>query len=169
MVGGAVNFFGGQGQTNSGELVSNALDVTMNYVFDNVFGGTLIPSLDVTYITKYEFEDFIVAGVTVAPGYDGVGFANTSAGRLLQTVPEYRAGFGLLYRRDRHAVNLMARYIPSVINEDAADFNATTRAQRQHRPELLGRVSGERYYVVEPRPGARGRRHCGVRRHLRGI
>ena len=126
MVGGAVNFFGGQGQTNSGELVSNALDVTMNYVFDNVFGGTLIPSLDVTYITKYEFEDFIVAGVTVAPGYDGVGFANTSAGRLLQTVPEYRAGFGLLYRRDRHAVNLMARYIPSVINEDAADFNATT-------------------------------------------
>src|SRR5262249_30498941 len=73
LVGGRMNYFNGQGQTNAGELVSNALDVTMNYVFDNVFGGTLIPSFDITYITKYEFEDFIVAGVKVADGYDGIG------------------------------------------------------------------------------------------------
>jgi iron complex outermembrane recepter protein len=126
LVGGAVNYFGGTAETNAGELVSNALDVTMSYVFDNVFGGTLIPSFDITYVTKYEFEDFVVAGVKVASGYDGVGYLNTSTGRLLQSVPEYRAGFGLLYKRDRHAVNLLARYIPSVKNEDAADFNATT-------------------------------------------
>lgn len=125
LVGGVVNYFGGQGQTNSGELVSNAIDLTMNYVFENVFGGTLIPSFDITYITKYEFEDFIVGGVTVAPGYDGIGYRNSSSGRLGQGVPDYRAGFGLLYRKDRHAVNLLARYIPSVINEDETDFNAT--------------------------------------------
>jgi len=125
LVGGAVNYFGGQGQTNSGQLVSNALDLTMNYVFDNVFGGTLIPSFDITYVTKYEFEDFIVGGVKVADGYDGIGYRNSSTGRLGQGVPDYRAGFGLLYRKDRHAVNLLARYIPSVINEDATDFNAT--------------------------------------------
>jgi len=126
LVGGRVNYFGGQGQTNSGELQTGSIDLTMNYVFDNVFGGTLIPSFDITYITKYEFEDFIIAGVKVADGYDGIGYRNSSTGRLGQGVPEYRAGFGLLYRKDRHAVNLMARYIPSVINEDEADFNATT-------------------------------------------
>ncbi len=127
LVGGAMNYFNGQGQTNAGELKSNALDVTMNYVFENVFGGTLIPSFDITYITKYEFEDFIVAGVKVADGYDGIGYRNsTGSGRLGQSVPEYRAGMGLLYRRDRHAINLLARYIPSVKNEDPTDFNATT-------------------------------------------
>jgi len=126
LVGGAVNYFGGQGQTNAGELVTSAIDATFSYVFDNVFGGTLIPSIDATYITKYEFEDFIVAGVKVADGYDGIGYRNSSTGRLGQGVPEYRLGFGLLYRHGRHTVNLMGRYIPSVINEDESDFNATT-------------------------------------------
>lgn len=126
LIGGTVNYFGGQGQTNAGELVSNAVDLTMNYVFEDVFGGTLIPSFDITYVTKYEFEDFIVAGVKVADGYDGIGYRNDETGRLGQGVPRYRAGFGLLYRKDRHAVNLLARYIPSVKNEDDSDFTATT-------------------------------------------
>jgi iron complex outermembrane receptor protein len=125
LIGGTVNYFGGTGQTNAGELISNAIDLTMSYAFENVFGGTLIPSFDITYVTKYEFQDFIVAGVTVAPGYDGVGYRNDSTGRLGQGVPDYRAGFGLLYRKDRHAVNLLARYVPSVINDDAADFDPT--------------------------------------------
>ena len=136
LVGGAINYFGGQGQTNSGELISNAIDLTMHYTFENVFEGTLTPSFDVTYVTKYEFEDFVVAGVKVADGYDGVGYRNNSSGRLLQGVPEYRAGFGLLYRRDKHAVNLLARYIPSIINEDATDFNAAT--QRNANIALTG-------------------------------
>jgi iron complex outermembrane recepter protein len=135
LIGGTVNYFGGTGQTNAGELISNALDLTMSYTFDNVFGGTLIPSFDITYVTKYEFEDFIVAGVTVAPGYDGVGYRNDSTGRLGQGVPDYRAGFGLLYRKDRHAVNLLARYVPSVINEDEADFNATVARNANIGPD----------------------------------
>jgi iron complex outermembrane recepter protein len=135
LIGGTVNYFGGTGQTNAGELISNALDLTMSYTFDNVFGGTLIPSFDITYVTKYEFEDFIVAGVTVAPGYDGIGYRNDSTGRLGQGVPDYRAGFGLLYRKDRHAVNLLARYVPSVINEDEADFTATTARNANIGPD----------------------------------
>jgi iron complex outermembrane recepter protein len=135
LIGGTINFFGGTAQTNAGQLISNALDVTMSYTFDNVFGGTLIPSFDITYVTKYEFEDFIVAGVTVAPGYDGVGFRNDSTGRLLQGVPQYRAGFGLLYRKDRHAVNLLARFVPSVVNEDESDFTATTARNANIGPD----------------------------------
>jgi len=125
LAGGAINFFGQAGQTNAGQLVSNALDVSMSYRL-NALGGMLIPSINGTYVTKYEFEDFIVAGVKVADGYDGVGYRNTTTGRLLQGVPEYRVGFSLAYSRDRHTVNLIGRYIPSVINEDPTDFNANS-------------------------------------------
>jgi iron complex outermembrane receptor protein len=122
--GGAVNFFGGQGQVNSGELVNNALDVAMSYSFD-AWGGRLVPSINGTYVTKWHLNELRVAGVKLADGYDGVGYRNQSSGRLLQGVPEYRLGFSLLYRFDRHTVNVSARYIPSVINEDSSDFNAT--------------------------------------------
>jgi iron complex outermembrane receptor protein len=125
LVGGVVNFFGGQGQVNSGELISNALDVSMSMRF-NALGGTVIPSIGGTFVTKYELADYVVAGVKIADGYDGVGYRNgLGSGRLGQGVPEYRLNFGVLYTIDRHTVNLSARYIPSVINEDPADFNAT--------------------------------------------
>ncbi len=116
----AINFFGGQGQVNSGDLVSNALDVSMSYRFD-VLGGRFMPSVNGTYVTKYQFDDWVVAGVTIASGYNGVGYRNSTTGRLGQGVPEYRVGFGLLYSRDRHTVNLIGRYIPGVINEDPTD------------------------------------------------
>jgi iron complex outermembrane receptor protein len=122
--GGAINFFGGQGQTNAGELVSNALDVSMSYRFD-MLGGLFIPSVNGTWVTKYHFDDFVVAGVKIANGYDGVGYNNSSTGRLNQSVPEYRVGFGLLYTHDRHTINVIGRYIPSVINDDATLYNAT--------------------------------------------
>jgi outer membrane receptor protein involved in Fe transport len=124
LVGGFVNIFGQQGQVNSGELISNALDVSFTYSI-NALGGRFMPSLNGTYVTKYHFDDFVVAGVKLADGYNGVGYTNTSNGRLLQGVPEYRLNFGLLYTRDKHTVNLTARYIPSVINDNAADFSAS--------------------------------------------
>jgi iron complex outermembrane receptor protein len=124
LVGGAVNYFGGTAETNAGDLVSNALDVSMTYSFE-AFGGRITPSVNGTYVTKYEFDDWYVQGVKVANGYDGVGYRNSSTGRLGQGVPEYRLGFGVLYRYDRHTVNLTGNYIPSVINEDASDFTAT--------------------------------------------
>jgi outer membrane receptor protein involved in Fe transport len=124
LVTGGINFFGGQGQVNSGQLINNALDVSLSYRMD-AFGGTLVPTLSGTWVTKYELDDFIVAGVKIADGYDGVGYYNRSGGRLLQGVPEYRLSFGLLFHKDIHTVNLSARYIPGVINEDATDFNST--------------------------------------------
>jgi iron complex outermembrane receptor protein len=123
--GGRINYFGGTGQTNSGQLKTTGIDLSMGYTFDNVFGGQLRPSLDGSYYLDWELDDFVVAGVPVAEGYDGVGFKNSSTGRLQLAVPEWRASFSLNYRWGRHNVNLSARFIPSVDNEDVAEFDAS--------------------------------------------
>jgi iron complex outermembrane recepter protein len=120
-----INFFGGLREVNSGELHTNGIDATMSYVFDNVFGGALRPSIDLSYILTWELDDFAVFGVPVAEGYDGVGFRNNSTGRLGQAVPEWRGSFGLNWRRNGHTLNLLARYVPSVTEDDAPLFAPT--------------------------------------------
>ena len=89
MVGGRVNYFRGNGQTNSGELKTSGIDLSMRYRFDNVFGGTLTPSVDVSRVLKWELGDFVLGGVKVADGYDGLGYLNLGTGRTLQSVAKY--------------------------------------------------------------------------------
>lgn len=125
MNGGRVNYFGGVQQTNSGELKTTGIDFSASYAFDNVFGGELRPSIDFTYNLEWELDDFIVAGVPIAPGYDGIGYQNQSTGRLLIGVPEWRGTLGLNYRHGRHSLNILGRFIPSLENEDPTEFDAS--------------------------------------------
>lgn len=120
-----INYFGGSGETNSGELKTTGIDFSASYRFDGVLGGSVRPSIDITYNLDWELDDFVVGGVTVASGYDGLGFANRSGNRLQLAVPEWRGSFGLLYNYGRHTLNLLARYIPSIVNEDATDFDSS--------------------------------------------
>jgi iron complex outermembrane recepter protein len=124
--GSRINYFGGTGQTNSGELKTTGIDFTTSYLFENVLGGQLRPSIDLTYNLAWELADFVVFGVPVAEGYDGLGFKNSSTGRLNQAVPEYRGSFGLNYSHGRHTLNLLVTYIPSVESENEADFDASS-------------------------------------------
>jgi iron complex outermembrane receptor protein len=126
--GALVNYFGGTDETNAGELMTRGIDVSMSYTFDNVFGGQLRPSIDGSYVLDWELEDFKIGGVTLAPGYDGVGFVNnTSTGRIGQAVPEWRATFALNYRNDIHNFNIAAHLLPSIRDEEANKFNESNR------------------------------------------
>jgi len=129
LVGGRMNYFGGLEETNAGELKTRGIDVSMNYRFDNVFGGELRPSIDASYILDWELEDFIVGGVPVARGYDGVGYVNnTSTGRIGQSIPEWRGTLGFNYRRDIHNLNVAARFLPSIVDEDTVKYGESNRA-----------------------------------------
>ena len=75
LVGGRVNYFAGNGQTNSGELKTRGIDVTMSYRFD-IGPLSITPSVDYSRIFEWELGDFIINGVKVADGYDGLGFVN---------------------------------------------------------------------------------------------
>jgi iron complex outermembrane receptor protein len=120
-----INYFGNVDETNSGTLDTSGIDLSATYVFSDVLGGTLTPSLDVSYVLKWQLGAFIVGGVTVTPGYDGVGFRNSSTNRNGQGVPEYRATFGLNYHHTIHNLNIAVRYLPSVIDDNIANFNET--------------------------------------------
>lgn len=124
MVGGRVNYFRGTGQTNSGELKTNGIDLSMRYQFDNVFGGTLTPSIDVSRVLKWELGDYVLGGVKVADGYDGLGYVNSGSGRTNQSVAKYRANAGLLFNVGRHTFNIQSQYVPSIINDDQRLYSA---------------------------------------------
>lgn len=134
LVGGQIHYFGGFLQVNGGELNQSGIDLNLSYRID-LFGGTLRPSLDLTYYLKYKYEDFKLFGVTVAEGYDGLGYTNTSSGRNLQAVPEFRGSIGLLYNHGRHTVNLLGRYMPRIKNDN---FEEISRAQSATNANIAG-------------------------------
>ncbi len=123
LVGGRVNYFAGNGQTNSGELKTRGIDVSMSYRFD-VGPLTVTPSVDYSRIFEWKLGDFIINGVKVADGYDGLGFVNASTGRINQSVAKYRANAGLVFELGRHMLNIQAQYVPELINEDLTLFTA---------------------------------------------
>jgi iron complex outermembrane recepter protein len=125
LAGGRLNYFGGAGQTNAGELKTAAVDFTASYNFDEVFGGSLTPQIDVTYTTEYTFSDFLVGGIKVADGYNGIGDRNSSTGRLGQGVPEYQVAFNIRYRNGDHTLSLQTRYIPTLVDDDTSLFDPT--------------------------------------------
>ena len=124
LTGGRVNFFGGNRQTNSGELKTSGVDLSMSYTFENFLGGEFVPSIDFSRVLKWELGDFVIGGVKVADGYDGLGFVNGSTGRIGQPVAKYRASLGLLFRRGPHLLNIISQYVPEIINDDQTQFVA---------------------------------------------
>ena len=85
LTGGRVNFFGGNRQTNSGELKTSGIDLSASYTFENFLGGEFVPSIDFSRVLEWELGDFVIGGVKVADGYDGLGFVNGSTGRIGQS------------------------------------------------------------------------------------
>jgi iron complex outermembrane recepter protein len=123
LVGGRVNYFAGNGQTNSGELKTRGIDVSMSYRFD-IGQLSITPSVDYSRIFEWELDDFIINGVKVASGYDGLGFVNASTGRTNQSVAKYRANAGLVFQLGRHMLNIQSQYVPELINDDLTLFTA---------------------------------------------
>jgi hypothetical protein len=132
MVGGTVNFFGAVGQTNSGTLESSGIDWNASYRFDEVMGGSLTTAIDLSYLLKWHLSDFVIAGVKVANGYDGIGYINSATGKLGIPVEKYKGSLTLTYRYDIHTFNLIGNYLPSLINDSSTDYlnppNAATNS-----------------------------------------
>jgi iron complex outermembrane receptor protein len=125
LVNGRVNYFAGNGQTNSGKLTTSGIDLSASYRFDNVLGGSITPSLDYSRILEWKLGDFAIGGVKLADGYDGLGYVNLSSGRTGVSVAEWRGSFGVAYRREGHTINLQIQYVPSIINEDATNYTSS--------------------------------------------
>ncbi len=62
----------------------------------------------------------------VARGYEAIGDTEQRSGTIAQAVPQWRGTLGLNYNIGRHTVNVLSRYIPTIENDDAEDFLATS-------------------------------------------
>jgi len=157
LVGGRVNYFAGNGQTNSGELKTRGIDVSMSYRFD-IGALSITPSVDYSRIFEWELGDFIINGVKVADGYDGLGFVNASTGRINQSVAKYRANAGLVFQLGRHMLNIQGQYVPELINEDLTLFTAIN-----NRNANIGNANG----VVASGAGCTG--FAGMTSNIDGV
>jgi iron complex outermembrane receptor protein len=96
-------------QINGAGLVNDGVDITLDYTFDNVFGGTLSVGATATWIHQYKTESLVINGVTFERGFDGVGFLNN--GTTLYALPEWRAQAYLEYNFDRFNVRWTASFV----------------------------------------------------------
>ena len=126
LINGTINFFGTQGaQTalvNGGSLTTSGIDLSASYRWDDVFGGQLTLTGDWTHILTYDASDYVVAGIKVADGYDGVGQLNELTGRNNQHIAEDRGSITINYRHGRHNFNISTRMVSSLLNDDITDF-----------------------------------------------
>lgn len=120
--GGRVRFFGAQGtQTaliNGGTLDTSGIDFSAAYRFDDVFGGRLDVSTDWTYVLTYEASDFVINGITVGAGYDGIGSFNEATGKNGQHVAQYRGSITFNFNRGRHNFNLTTRVVSGFTDDN---------------------------------------------------
>ncbi len=126
LLGGRINYFGAHGtQTalvNGQTLKTSGIDFSASYRFDEIWGGVLTVSADATHILTYDTSDYIVAGIPVAPGFDGVGALNDTTGRNAQRIAQDRGSVSFNFSKGRHNFNWSTRMVGSLINDDAGDF-----------------------------------------------
>lgn len=94
---------------NGAGLVNDGVDITTDYTFDNVLGGSLVVGASATWIHKYETETLTINGVVFQEGFDGTGKLNQ--GTTLYALPEWRAQGYLDYSFGRNNVRWTANYI----------------------------------------------------------
>lgn len=126
LLGGRVNYFGAHGtQTalvNGQTLKTSGIDFSASYRFDGIWDGALTVSLDATHILTYDTSDYIVAGIPVAEGFDGVGQLNDTTGRNAQRIAQDRGSVTFNYAKGRHNFNWTTRMVGSLINDDSGDY-----------------------------------------------
>jgi iron complex outermembrane receptor protein len=132
LTGGTVNFLGGQGTQpalyNAGTLTTSGIDASATWHFDDVLGGALDLNADGTQVLTYHLTDYVLAGIKVADGFDGIGFFNLTTGRNGQAIAEFRGSVGFNYRRGPHNFNWTTRMVSSLTNDDTATFFTASNA-----------------------------------------
>lgn len=127
---------------NSGQLKTSGIDVTARIRFDDIWRGTLTLSTDLTYQLTYEVTPLEYLGIEIAEGWEGLGFLNDSptGGKNGQHNSIWRASANVNYAIGRHNFNLNARFVDSLEDDRAANFQPsnTTNSNPADASSCLG-------------------------------
>ena len=103
---------------NASSLETSGVDFVASYKMESD-AGVFTPSLNATYITKYDLSD------PQAGSIDGAGRRNFN--NIGTSSPELRVNLGLGWKHDVHAANLFVRYISSYDDDqNCADGTSNT-------------------------------------------
>ena len=81
-------------------------------------------------------------GATVGNIVEGTeGYVVWGNGPVTAFGEEWRATIGLNYRRDIHNLNIAARFLPSIVDEESAKFNESSRATNANIGDAAGFVN----------------------------
>lgn len=119
---------------NGSPLVTDGIDLSTEYRFDNVFGGDLKVGLDATYTLKYEIDALSIGGVVVAQGFDAVGKLNFQT--TAYPLPQYKGTLYGLYETGGHSVRLAMNFIDSYEDQRTAPFSPS-----QNYSQVLGTLA----------------------------
>jgi iron complex outermembrane recepter protein len=106
---------------NGSPLVTDGIDISTDYTFDDFIGGDLKIGLDATYTLQYKIDALSIGGVSVATAFDAVGKLNFQT--TAYPLPQYKGTLYGLYERGGHSLRLAMNFIDSYVDQRTAPFN----------------------------------------------
>ena len=94
---------------NGAKIKTSGVDLIADYDFDNVFGGRLTLGVNGTYVIEYKTGAQSVEGITVAPGFEAVGFLNYQTTAF--PLPEIKGQGYAQYANGPHNLRVTVNYI----------------------------------------------------------
>ena len=126
---------------NASSLETSGLDFVMSYKIETG-AGNFTPSINATYITKYDLDD------PQGGSIDGAGRRNFN--NIGVSSPELRANIGLNWQNDIHAANIFIRYISDYDDDqNCADGTSNTMGCTNGFREIDSWVSVDMQYNID--------------------
>ncbi|GBF57548.1 colicin I receptor [Candidatus Phycosocius bacilliformis] len=108
---------------NGSPLLTDGIDVSIDYMFENVMGGDLKLGLDATYTMSYDIDALFIGGVKVAEPLDAVGKLNFQT--TAYPLPQYKGTLYGLYETGGHSLRLAMNFIDEYEDQRTAPFAAS--------------------------------------------
>jgi iron complex outermembrane receptor protein len=126
---------------NASSLETSGVDFVTSYKMETELGN-FTPTLNATYITKYDLSD------PQAGSIDGAGRRNFN--NIGTSSPELRMNLGLAWRNDIHAANVFVRYISSYDDDqNCADGTANVTGCANGFYEVDNHVTVDAQYNID--------------------
>ncbi|WP_269716112.1 TonB-dependent receptor [Caulobacter sp. NIBR2454] len=108
---------------NGSAVKTSGLDFMGTFDFGQVLGGEFMMGGTATWVREYEVDAQAVAGQTVAPAFDAVGFLNYQT--TVVPIPEWKGQAFAEWERGDHLLRVTVNYIDSYIDQRTTPFIAT--------------------------------------------
>lgn len=104
-------------QINGAGIHTDGVDINVDYLFENVFGGGLTLGATGTWVNKYEVDALRLNGVSYSAKFDAVGFLND--GLPAPALPEWRAETYVDFSRGNQNLRWTAGFIDQYTDKRA--------------------------------------------------